>query len=164
MVARIKAIKPTRRFLGDINALEDEMELALDEAADETLELYAKTVKTWRTKVNFTARKTKLGRSIWANNTIYKYVDKGTKPHVIRAKRAPNLRFLSQGFKAKTTPGVIGSMAGAPADSGWVTKKSVNHPGTEARGFSEAIEKKMRKRYYTITRRRLKGLFAPRGK
>lgn len=163
MVARIKAIKPTRKFLGDINALEREMEAGLDETADETEELYKKTVKTWKHKVTFRKMKTSNGRSIYTTDKIYQYVDKGTKPHVIRAKRAPNLRFMSQGFKPKTTPGKIDSVAGAPADSGFVSKKQVNHPGNEARGFSTDIEAKMSKRYYVVMRRRFKGLFAPRG-
>ncbi len=162
MVARIKAIKPTRKFLGDINALERELEAGLDEAADEAQALYEKTVKTWRTKVNFAKRKTRIGRSIGTSSVVYAFVDLGTKPHVIRAKRAPALRFRVGGFKPKTKVNTLNSYKGAPGQS-WVSRESVNHPGTKARNFTKIIEEKMRKRQYVIMRRRLKGLFSPRG-
>lgn len=163
MVARIKAIKPTRKFLSDINALEDELEKGLDELADETLELYEKTTKTWETNVKFYSRKTKVGRSIGTYSRTYAYVDKGTKAHVIRARRAPMLKFRVGGFKPKTKVDKINSYKGSPADGDFVSKLSVNHPGTEARNFTKNIEEKMRKRQYVVMRRRLKGLFAPRG-
>lgn len=163
MVARIKAIKPTRKFLGDINALERELEAGLDELADETETLYRKTVKTWAHRVTFRKVKTSNGRSVYTVDKVYQYVDKGTKPHIIRAKRAPNLRFRVGGFKPKTKVNVINSYKGAPADGDFVSKRQVNHPGTEARNFSSIIEERMRKRQYVVMRRRLKGLFAPRG-
>lgn len=165
MVARIKAIKPTRKFLLDINEIESAVEGTLDEDADEAEALFKETVKTWRTKVNFIKRKTAQGRSVWTTNEIYKFVDKGTKAHVITARRVPNLKFRSAGnYKPKTKVGELTSGPGAPADGDWVSKRSVNHPGNDARGFSAAIQEKMRKRNYTIWRRRSKGLFSPRGK
>jgi hypothetical protein len=164
MVARIKAIKPTRKFLEDINALEDELEKGLDELADETLELYKKTTKHWKTKVKFYSRKTQVGRSIGTYSRTYAYVDKGTKRHPITARRAPYLKFRSRGSgKPKTTVNEIGSSPGAPADGDWNAKKQVDHPGNEARNFTKNIEEKMRKRQYVVMRRRLKGLFSPRG-
>ncbi|MDI9548188.1 MAG: hypothetical protein QM346_11390, partial [Chloroflexota bacterium] len=70
----------------------------------------------------------------------YRYVAEGTKPHAIRPKRARMLAFPGT-YRAKTTPGVIGSQAGG--GSGETRYASaVAHPGTQAREFHKLIAKK----------------------
>lgn len=64
----------------------------------------------------------KLLGEVSANAEYAEAVEKGTKPHVIRAKNKPLLKFQVGGQ--------------------WVSKKSVNHPGTKAQPFMEpAFEK-----------------------
>jgi len=158
MPVRLKPIKPNKKFLGDIGALEHAIESALDDTADFALDLHKKTTTTWDTKVNFYIRKTKFGRSIGTRSNIWKYVDQGTRPHVIQARRAPNLKFRAGGFRAKTRPNTITSSGGARGGN-WVTKRSVRHPGTAARNFSEAIGKRAEKELAKALRKKFKGLF-----
>lgn len=68
---------------------------------------------------------------------IYSFVDLGTRPHPIFARRAPVLHFLSD-YQPKTMPGVLGSgSGGAYGDD--VFARRVMHPGTQARGFTKRI-------------------------
>jgi len=67
-------------------------------------------------------------------------VDEGTRPHIICAKRAKRLRFPS-GYYAKTTPGIIGSVAGGSYGPD-IYRVCVMHPGFEARRFSQIIARK----------------------
>lgn len=68
---------------------------------------------------------------------IFNWVDKGTRPYKIRAKRGGFLRFQT-GYRAITRRG---GFSGGPgrAFGGWVSKKEVNHPGIKPRGFREEI-------------------------
>lgn len=71
--------------------------------------------------------------------------DKGTRPHVIKAKNAPLLKFKTQ-FTPKTTPGTLASRAGSSSPP-WASKKVVNHPGTKARGWSELALRRRKKKF-----------------
>lgn len=79
---------------------------------------------------------------VWTNDLIYKFVDQGTRPHVIEARNAPMLVFALGGLP-KTQPGVIGSSNGRRGHD-WRRKKRVNHPGTRARGFRDLIRENYR--------------------
>ena len=112
--------------------------------------MYKRTVSTWRNKPSFKTkvsgkrmrygmgyeltvsydRRTKGGQH-------YFYTDWGTERHVIRARRAPRLRFRTK-FSPKTRVRVIGSRRGS-RDGAWTAPKAVMHPGTEARMFTEEI-------------------------
>lgn len=72
------------------------------------------------------------------NDKIYGFVDAGTRPHIIRAKRSPYLAF-SSGYKAKTRVGVIGSNAGGAFGSP-VFANPVFHPGFPGRMFIQKIQ------------------------
>lgn len=104
---------------------------------------YEVTSQTWKHQPSFTITSSPGERIIGTSDEIYGYVDDGTRPHVIRPRRAKRLRF-SPGGRAKTSPGQIRSGAGRKG-SGVVFAKQVNHPGTKARNFSKAIAEKWRK-------------------
>lgn len=74
------------------------------------------------------------------DSKIYLYVTRGTRPHIIRPKRAKALAFSSR-FRAKTAQGYIRSYKGGRSGKP-VFAKEVKHPGTQARGFEEAIAAK----------------------
>lgn len=75
--------------------------------------------------------------AIGVNAKIWLWVDKGTRPHVIRAKRAKYLRFQT-GYNPRTSyRATTGGTGKATGD--WRQKKEVRHPGTEAREFTEVI-------------------------
>lgn len=147
-IIRLKVIKPARindkAFRGEINR-------AMRETLRTIREDFGKTTKTWKRAVDFEEHE-RLGTQepspmvrVDTDNEIYGYVNDGTRPHPIWAgiytgksdKKA--LAFPSV-FSPKTTPGIIGSQAGS---SGGATRFApyVQHPGTEARKFDEAIKK-----------------------
>lgn len=99
------------------------------------------TTHTWSNRPSFKIiNQGRLNRIIRTTSEIYGFVNFGTKPHVIRAKRAKVLAFQS-GYKAKTRPRKIMSRSGGSFGE-MQYRKSVKHPGTEARKFDEEIVKK----------------------
>jgi hypothetical protein len=109
----------------------------------EALRNYRRTVNTWRKKPQFDAiaEYTESGFEILVgtDDKIYAYVDRGTRPHVIRPRGPWPLRFKS-GYSAKTTPRVLSSSPGG-AEGPTVYAREVFHPGTQAREFTDEIYK-----------------------
>lgn len=135
----IKQIKPSRLRVDAmrLQLLNDMRKVGTGIKAD-----FEKTTATWKTPVKFEEQISLSGGpqvEIFTLSKIYGYVDQGTRPHVIRPKKAKALRFQS-GYKAKTTPGIIGSSAGGPFGD-VVFSKAVNHPGNAPRNFSKEIQK-----------------------
>lgn len=73
---------------------------------------------------------------------LWTWVDKGTKPHVIRAKNAPFLKFQT-GYSARTAPIAKSAQGTGQRFGSWVQKTEVQHPGTEARDFSKTFMKEL---------------------
>lgn len=116
-----------------------------DLVEDEALPLFEKTVATWQRQPRFMTRKTARGYGIEVDPLFpFNYVDKGTKPHTITARNVMLLRFTVPS-RAKTRPNVITSYAGSRGNQ-WVSKRTVHHPGTEARNFSDIILKRIQSR------------------
>lgn len=120
--------------------LEKEMKAIQKEVAKD----FDATVKTWEHKPKFDekfeAKPRRLYFFVGTGDDIYTYVSVGTKPHRIRPKRAKVLRF-SGGYQAKSQPGVIDARGGG-SSGGEVFSRGVQHPGTKARKFDEAIAEK----------------------
>jgi len=137
----VKAIKP-KRF--NDKAMTERLRYHAKKVAAEMAKDFEATTKTWQHKPEF--KQTVAGgkglegfaAEVSTNDEIYGYVDKGTKPHIIRPKRAKRLAFPSL-FAPKTKPRVLNSGPGmrGPQD---VFALEVHHPGTEAREFSKTIE------------------------
>jgi hypothetical protein len=153
MVAQLsKGIKPKKLNIDKVrqnllNALRREGSIVKKE--------YEKTVATWNDPPKFEVL-IGLERGASGNATTlvgptgtelqvskFLWTDEGTRPHVIKAKNAPNLVF-QRGFTPKTQPGKIASGPGQRFGD-FVKKKQVNHPGTKARRFTETIAKRRRK-------------------
>lgn len=108
-------------------------------------------VQRWKNKPDFRlmmirAPNKLTGRVVIAGKAqrIWRYVDEGTKPHYIRAKRAPYLHF-QLGYMPKTKPiakyvGGLGKAFGS-----WKRKKVVHHPGSKARKFNKTYADNTRK-------------------
>jgi len=83
---------------------------------------------------------------IEASGEVWNYVNKGTKPHLIFAgiytgrSKKKALAFPSM-FAPKTRPGWVGSSAGKRGGQ-TLLRAYVSHPGSKARNFDLAIEKK----------------------
>lgn len=120
-----------------LKATERAVRKAMDTAKDGALADFEKTTSGWEHGVTFTATATREGYIIGTDDEIWGYGNDGTPPHVIEAKPGKMLAF-SVGGRAKTQPGVIGSGAGARGDTR-VFARIVQHPGTEARGWTEMI-------------------------
>ncbi len=133
---------------------------------------FSKTTRHWKHRVKFEsgAKMSGAHTGAWRRSVIiycgtkdpiYAFVDRGTKPHTIKAKQrwlvfmstVGNVPLPQGGFGASlggrvyrphTTPGRITSR---PRKYDGIRRrvKAVNHPGIEARGFSEAIRKKFLK-------------------
>ncbi|MFH1553483.1 MAG: hypothetical protein ABII76_01270 [Pseudomonadota bacterium] len=144
MSSYVRAITPGQVSWGSaMSHLRD----GLDEVGKLLLKYHEQATHTWEPKVDF---KVKIGRvltsskelrvDITTNDKRYLYVDQGTKPHIIRAKRAKTLAFPSQ-FTPKTRPGEIGSGHGSHGGPTVYTQE-VHHPGTKPRKFSVEIVKR----------------------
>ena len=149
-VIEFKQIKPAKLKVDKVRL---EILNALRAQGKEIVADYNQTVQTWRNKPAFEVAVSLAGGGATVlvtpdgpNRQQFEYVDKGTRPHIIRVRRAPALRFRLGG-SPKTQPGVIGSGSGSPPNGFWRAKDFVRHPGTEARRFSEIIEKRRRKRF-----------------
>jgi len=110
---------------------------------------FEKTTKTWRHKPKFEVLVSLTGPGpvllVGTDDKIYRYVDEGTRPHLIWAgiytgKSRKRLLVFNSGFEPKTQPRVIGSSAGAVFGAK-VMRPYVQHPGTEAREFDKTIQR-----------------------
>lgn len=99
-----------------------------------------KTTATWKHKVGFVIAPIADGFQVSTSDEVWKYVDEGTRPHVIVPRRAKVLVF-GPGSRPKTAVRVIGSTGGS-AGGAPVVAHRVNHPGTEARAFTETVQEK----------------------
>jgi len=151
-VFQVKVIKPQRMKVGPmrmaiISAVGSEMKWARDEMK--------KTIAGWRgVKPVIDA-----DASVKNGNLAYlvapggpdkgvqkwNWLDLGTRPHRITAKRARTLRFQVN-YAAGTRPGSLDSY---PSGSWGPTRypRSVWHPGTKPRGWSKMIFKKGKPRF-----------------
>ena len=74
----------------------------------------------------------------------WKWLDEGTRPHVIRARRAPLLRFRL-GYNPGTRPGTLTTRGSYYVGAHWRSAKLVHHPGTKAREWSLLVQQRRRK-------------------
>lgn len=125
---------------------------AVNEAVAKSLKTgvgyFKKTTSTWKTDVTFAIDGPRGGTgAVGTDNDIYGYVTHGTRPHIIKPRNASVLSWEGGVYRAKSTPGIIGSKRGGNKPTGGVGQavfaKVVHHPGTKARGYEEAIAKRL---------------------
>lgn len=126
----------------DVKQIEREAKALIDAQTGYGKDQYEKTTEEWDTKPDFQVKRaSRTGQtimgSVTTDNEVFIYVDQGTRPHIITARRAPMLAFQT-GYKAKTVPKQFRSRAGGKFGP-WARKYSVRHPGTEARGWTEIL-------------------------
>jgi hypothetical protein len=134
-----------------ITDLDNIAKKAINEALDKDvkpalIKSHNLVVANWKHKPKFQTRKdirpNKITMSVFPvgdNAEIYTFVDQGTRPHVIKAKNAPRLVFQT-GYKPKTLARPARTVSGGGVATGpTVFAKQVQHPGSEAREFSETI-------------------------
>jgi hypothetical protein len=132
-----------RRLMRLPREVREEVLVDISEDTEEfILGQFARIVQYWRHKARFVVRAivrpTMLRIQAGTDDDVFRYVDEGTRPHIIepRGEGYP-LRFR-EGYAAKTSPGVLGSRPGGPSGA-YVHAWRVRHPGTRARRFSQMI-------------------------
>ena len=147
MVVFIKAIEPKTL---KIKAMRLELLNAMRKAGVVIRRDFRETTATWKHKVEF-EQKISLKQpgptvTVWTDDEIYNYVDKGTRSHRIQAgiytgKSNKKVLAFPSAFTPKTKPG---SLRSGPGRSGGPTVFTpfVEHPGGKARNFSRQIAKK----------------------
>lgn len=139
---RLKAVVPKGQLTK--KNVRQEIMAAAAKVGEDMKRDYAMTTETWKHKVNF-HRETRTNAAsvsiqVWTDNQIFAWVNNGTPPHPIAIKVMSGLRF-QVGYKAKTTPGVLGSSSGGKF--GYYTHAdNVKHPGTDARNFDKVLAEK----------------------
>lgn len=114
---------------------------AVHQSAVEAQQLFEKTTQTWRHQPTFELSHEGTGRwGVRTDDPIYRYVDRGTVPHIIRARNVAYLKFTVP-FTSKTKPRYIASFQGSRGNQ-WVRKKQIHHPGIKAREFSTIIKQR----------------------
>jgi hypothetical protein len=114
-------------------------------ASENVIVDFMTTTKTWKHQPEFKA--TEVSAAEWiisTDDSVWSMLDDGTKPHIIRPKRAKRLRFQWGGqgsYKAKTRPGYLGSNKGRVSGP-IVFRKQVRHPGTKPRKWTDAAKVK----------------------
>lgn len=126
--------------------------------APEVKTLFRKTVFGWKNKPAFKQKLTRragyMSETIWAEGggtnsrgissaDIYQMVNFGTRAHRIPKNGSTIMLFRWDGpgsYKASSRPGIIQSRRHSQSGL-WRERWVVDHPGTEARNFDQAIAK-----------------------
>jgi len=149
----VKAIKPKDIKWG---AVAREINKGVQEGGEILLDAHKRVTRTWKpiqfklkvTKVHgWPFRPKKVTASVTTKDLRWLWTDKGTKPHIIKPKRAKVLAFPS-GFAPKSKPNSLRAregFSGGPT----VFSKGVKHPGTKPRNFTPLIEKKYGPKFRT---------------
>lgn len=133
----ITPIIPKKMPMLKVSAWKKAVTTALDDTAKLALRRFHDATDTWKHKPRFIVQVGEFSRNIRVESVIFTYVDEGTKPHIIKPRRARFLRFGTP-FIAKTVPSVLASRAGSRGNT-QVFAKVVRHPGSKPRGFTKRI-------------------------
>src|SRR3990167_10366515 len=115
-----------------------------NKSAPEVRREFIKTIQGWDHSPDFAMRfnfgQNRLSATITpsgADANIWTLVNAGAPPHIIRPRRAKQLRFQT-GYRAATRPRMIRS-PGKSRFGGVAKSNVVSHPGFEAREFDQVI-------------------------
>lgn len=144
-----RTIRPSKKMKASV--FNNEVKTELQKVADGILKDFAKTTRTWTHKPKFKKKVRSTGQpkkvEVWTSDKIYKYVNDGTKKHVIRPKKKGGVLVFPAKSTPKTTPMLISSKKGSRGKK-LIFAKEVQHPGTKARKFDKVISKKWKPRFY----------------
>jgi hypothetical protein len=142
-------VKPINPSKFNSNVFMDEFTAEANSISADILLDFELTTATWKHKVKF-ERLVQIGPAeivilVGTDDTIYGYVTKGTKKHIIkpRPENKRGLLFFNRPFVPKTKPGKMVASVGYIGPD-LATARQVKHPGNEARKFDEQIQKKWR--------------------
>lgn len=165
-MGNIVRIKPIGNY-PDVRKLASDARGAFDASLNETGQWAKKQFEDitsdWKHKPVFVVKRTPNTVSVTVtgpNAKIFRYVDEGVAPHLIRAKgggrrRGKKLLTFRTGYKAKTRPNATTYRGPGQATGPWRSKKAVRHPGSKARRFKQIIANKAKEQGRIILRRNL---------
>lgn len=140
---KLTPIQP-KGFEAQMKALPGAVKKGMSQAAEAVRKDYEQTVQGWEHPAEFMITEQGDGSiTVTTDDKVWRYVDKGTPPHVITPKRGKVLVF-GVGGKPKTTPGRLRSGGGSKG-SMVIIRPRVNHPGTAPRDFTALIMKRWRR-------------------
>lgn len=149
-MGNIVRIKPIGNY-PDVRKIAADARGAFDASLNETGQWAKKKFEDitadWKHKPTFTIVRTPNTVRVditGPNAQVFRYVDEGTRAHVIRAKgggrrRGSKLLTFRTGYKPRTRPNNTTFKGPGVATGGFVSKKSVRHPGTKARNFKRIV-------------------------
>ena len=144
-----------RKFPGTVD-------FAIRELGLEAQMLFEKTTATWTHQPTFTNQRTRQGYTVGTDDRIYGFVDRGTRAHEIRPRRAGGILRFTGPYHAKTKPNVIASYGGGRGRVA-VWARRVMHPGTEPRNFSKIIRERVQSQAPNKLRAALRAVTASEG-
>lgn len=114
-----------------------------DATAEDGLIYHRKVVREWVKKPGFRQQKYKSPNTYSIKivptgryASVWYFVDRGTKPHEIAAKNVPLLKFQT-GYSPRTAAVAKFAQGTGQKFGPWVSTAVVQHPGTEARKFTQ---------------------------
>lgn len=111
------------------------------------------TTQTWQHKPTFAITSpTPYSREVSTDDTIFAYVNEGTKAHDIRPKNPRGMLRFRTPFRSKTLPRSIASGPGSKGTTQAIARV-VHHPGSAAREFDKTIARKWDKQFVTVMQR-----------
>jgi hypothetical protein len=116
---------------------------------------FREITSNWKHKPTFVIARSPAQVSVFTVDDVFGYVDKGTKAHIIKAKKGKLLKFRT-GYKAKTRPNNSRFKGPGKATGGWRSAKRVKHPGTKARNFSRILANRWSKEGVKLLRAELR--------
>ena len=148
---RVQAIKPGAL---QVKEVQKEIDRALKAQGRVLVKELHSTIETWATArptMDFETGRNQREAWVWGGPkgtgmgvTKWRRLDEGTRGgYVIAARRKPMLWYQSK-FSPKTRPRWLGSRPGGKKGPYDVRRKSVVHPGVEARRWSETLGNKER--------------------
>jgi len=92
----------------------------------------------------------------------WNWINEGTDPYTIRAKRAPYLNFRI-GYNSGSRPDTLDTRRGYYIGNYWRRKRSVRHPGIKARGWTGIVTKRQMPKFIKSTNKALRDGMAKGG-
>lgn len=148
-IVRFETIRPKNL---DISALRLAIVAEMNSISQDIIKEYNKTVSFWKRKPIFTRtletnvnNKESIAISIYTDNKIYPYVDRGTAGRVIDSRQNPVV--LPGTYSAGSMPGTlsVSPQGGVEGGGQRVIRGVFFWPGIKARLFTEQIKEKVQR-------------------
>lgn len=126
-------------------AFRRELQVVARQTGRDLLNRHRDVVKGWKLRPDFslevTVQPTRIQILVTPrgrNKKIFRYVNEGTKAHLIQAKNGAYLKFQT-GHSPKTKPIAKYNVGNGGRTGRWATVKQVKHPGTKPRDFTKTF-------------------------